>query len=38
MGEEVINIDHIQPVGFYTVRLYFDDSHNIDIYSWETPP
>jgi DUF971 family protein len=35
-GKEGVNIDDIQPVGNYAVRLYFDDGHKSGVYSWET--
>ena len=34
-GKAQVNIDHIEPVGNYAVKLCFDDGHNTGIYSWE---
>ena len=36
VGKEHVNIERIEPVGNYAVRLHFDDSHDTGIYSWET--
>ncbi|MEY6433694.1 DUF971 domain-containing protein [Thioalkalicoccus limnaeus] len=35
VGKERVNIDRIEPVGHYAVRLHFDDQHNTGIYSWD---
>jgi DUF971 family protein len=35
-GKDNINIEAIEAVGHYAVRLTFDDGHNTGIYSWET--
>ena len=35
-GKENVNIERIEPVGNYAVRLHFDDGHDTGIYSWET--
>ncbi|MCK5640257.1 MAG: DUF971 domain-containing protein [Gammaproteobacteria bacterium] len=35
-GKEQVNINEIQPVGRYAVKLCFDDGHDSGIYSWET--
>ena len=34
IGKENVNIDAIEPIGHYAVKLCFDDSHNTGIYSW----
>jgi DUF971 family protein len=34
IGKERVNIDRIDPVGNYAVRLVFDDGHDSGIYSW----
>jgi len=34
-GKERVNIDRIDPVGNYAVRLVFDDGHDTGIYTWE---
>lgn len=34
-GKEEVNIDAIEPVGNYAVKLIFDDGHNTGIYSWD---
>ena len=33
-GKETVNIDQIEPVGRYAVRLVFDDGHNTGLYTW----
>ena len=33
-GKERVNIDTIEPVGHYAVRLVFDDGHATGLYSW----
>ncbi|HEY7840216.1 MAG TPA: DUF971 domain-containing protein [Gammaproteobacteria bacterium] len=33
-GKEGVNIQAIEPVGNYAVRLLFDDGHQSGIYSW----
>ena len=35
-GKETVNINAIEPVGHYAVRLVFDDGHASGLYSWET--
>ncbi|MFW5970020.1 MAG: gamma-butyrobetaine hydroxylase-like domain-containing protein [Halofilum sp. (in: g-proteobacteria)] len=35
-GKEHVNIERIDPVGNYAVRLVFDDGHDTGIYTWET--
>ena len=36
VGKEEVNINAIEPVGNYAVKLAFDDGHDTGIYSWET--
>ena len=34
-GKEKVNIERIEPVGNYAVRLVFDDGHDTGLYTWE---
>ncbi len=34
-GKEAVNIDAIEQVGNYAVKLCFDDGHDSGIYSWD---
>ncbi len=34
-GKRDVNIEHIQAVGNYAIKLGFDDKHDTGIYSWE---
>lgn len=34
VGKENVNIENIEPVGNYAVKLIFDDGHNTGLYSW----
>lgn len=34
-GKENVNIERIEPVGNYAVRLVFDDGHDTGLYTWE---
>lgn len=34
VGKEQVNIDAIEPVGNYAVKLIFDDGHDSGLYSW----
>jgi len=34
VGKENVNIDRIEPVGHYAVKLVFDDGHDSGIYDW----
>lgn len=34
IGKEQVNVDAIEPVGQYAVKLVFDDGHQSGIYSW----
>jgi DUF971 family protein len=33
--KEAVNIDRLEPVGAYAVRIWFDDGHKSGVYSWE---
>lgn len=35
VGKENVNIDSIEPVGNYALKLNFDDGHNTGLFSWE---
>lgn len=35
LGKELVNINAIEPVGQYAVKLCFDDGHDTGIYSWD---
>lgn len=35
VGKEGVNIQGIEPVGHYAVKLIFDDQHDSGLYSWE---
>ncbi len=35
IGKQDVNIDSIEPVGHYAVKLAFDDNHDSGIYSWD---
>ena len=35
IGKENVNIDNIEPVGNYAIKLQFDDGHNTGLYSWQ---
>jgi len=34
-GKREVNIERIDPIGRYAVRLVFDDGHNTGLYSWD---
>lgn len=34
-GKADVNIDNIEPIGNYAIRLTFDDGHDTGLYSWE---
>lgn len=34
-GKENVNIQSIEPVGRYAIRLIFSDGHNTGLYSWD---
>lgn len=33
-GKEQVNIERVEPVGRYAVRLVFDDGHNTGLFTW----
>ena len=35
LGKENVNIDEIEPVGNYAIKLIFDDGHKTGLYTWE---
>ena len=35
IGKEDVNIDNIEPMGHYAIKLVFDDNHDSGIFSWE---
>ena len=35
VGKEDVNIERIEPIGHYAIKLVFDDNHDSGIYSWE---
>jgi DUF971 family protein len=35
IGKQDVNIDKIEPIGHYAVKLVFDDNHDSGIYSWD---
>lgn len=35
LGKENVNINNIEQVGHYAVRLVFDDGHDSGLYSWD---
>lgn len=34
VGKRQVNIDAVEPIGQYGVKLVFDDGHNTGIYTW----
>lgn len=34
-GKADVNIVHIEPVGYYAVKLTFSDGHDTGLYSWD---
>ncbi|MEM6998361.1 MAG: DUF971 domain-containing protein [Pseudomonadota bacterium] len=34
VGKENVNINEIEPMGNYAIRLVFDDGHSTGLYSW----
>ncbi|MDZ7828323.1 MAG: DUF971 domain-containing protein [Halofilum sp. (in: g-proteobacteria)] len=34
-GKEHVNVERIEPVGNYAVRLVFDDGHDTGLYTWK---
>ena len=35
IGKEDVNIERIEPIGHYAIKLVFDDNHDSGIYSWD---
>ena len=35
LGKENVNINAIEPIGNYAVKLVFDDGHDTGLYSWD---
>ena len=35
LGKEDVNIDALEPVGHYALKLAFDDNHDTGLYSWD---
>jgi DUF971 family protein/molybdopterin converting factor small subunit len=35
-GKEEVNINNVEPMGSYAVRIHFDDGHDTGVYSWKT--
>ena len=35
IGKQDVNIDRIEPMGHYAVKLAFDDNHDNGLYSWD---
>jgi DUF971 family protein len=35
IGKEDVNVNSIEPIGHYAIKLVFDDNHDSGIYSWE---
>jgi len=35
IGKEDVNIDNIEPMGHYAIKLAFDDNHDSGIFSWD---
>lgn len=35
MGKEDVNIERVEPVGNYAVRLVFSDGHSTGLFSWQ---
>jgi DUF971 family protein len=34
-GKRNVNVERVEPVGQYAVRLVFDDGHNTGLYTWD---
>jgi len=34
-GKENVRVTSIEPIGYYAVRLIFDDGHDTGLYTWE---
>jgi DUF971 family protein len=35
IGKQDVNVNSIEPIGHYAIKLVFDDNHDSGIYSWE---
>jgi DUF971 family protein len=35
IGKEDVNIEEIEPIGHYAIKLRFDDNHDSGIYGWD---
>lgn len=35
-GKQEVNINNVEPMGSYAIRILFDDGHDTGIYSWST--
>ncbi len=35
LAKENVQVTKVEPVGFYAVRLHFDDGHDTGLYSWD---
>ncbi len=35
VGKRQVNIDAVEPIGQYAVKLVFDDGHNSGLYTWD---
>lgn len=34
-GKREVGITHVEPVGHYAIKIFFDDNHNTGIFTWE---
>lgn len=34
VGKQDVNVNEIEPIGHYAIKLAFDDNHDTGIYSW----
>jgi DUF971 family protein len=35
LAKEAVRVTKVEPVGFYAVRLHFDDGHDTGLYTWD---
>jgi len=35
LGKENVNINAIEPIGHYAIKLVFDDNHDTGLYNWD---
>lgn len=35
IGKQLVNIVKLEPVGYYAIKIYFDDQHSSGLYTWE---